>query len=419
MYYNLTKKRIPHMVIALFFVIMISSYIIINYFFFIPLLIYFYIIGQKYGSIRFRSLSWFYSVYTVFSYSIFSYSTQTLISLIFGESFLNHYFYILNITIISIAPLILNYFILKIIRPSLDFLQENVKYLDKPFLIFINISLTILCTIQFTSYWIETFLIKKDNPIRIYMLVFFLILMLVLDKYLSDTVHTFHNEEIKELKDQQLLQMERYVNQIEKTYDQLRYFRHDFKNILVSMSESLKTDNIKIIRENYNNILKSQNIVMENYNIELIFPKLNNIKNMSVKSVLYAHLVNALQNNIHVNLEIEDPIVNEPIDTFDYVRILSILLDNATEEAEKYSDSVINIYFIKDISNNLTVIVENTFRGNYSSISKLFQPAVSSKGNNRGLGLASIEFTLNKYKNISLETQIENSLFTQKIIMKW
>ncbi|WP_182438018.1 sensor histidine kinase [Bombilactobacillus bombi] len=294
-----------------------------------------------------------------------------------------------------------------------------MKYLDKPFLIFINISLTILCTIQFTSYWIETFLIKKDNPIRIYMLVFFLILMLVLDKYLSDTVHTFHNEEIKELKDQQLLQMERYVNQIEKTYDQLRYFRHDFKNILVSMSESLKTDNIKIIRENYNNILKSQNIVMENYNIELIFPKLNNIKNMSVKSVLYAHLVNALQNNIHVNLEIEDPIVNEPIDTFDYVRILSILLDNATEEAEKYSDSVINIYFIKDISNNLTVIVENTFRGNYSSISKLFQPAVSSKGNNRGLGLASIEFTLNKYKNISLETQIENSLFTQKIIMKW
>lgn len=419
MYYNLTKKRIPWLVIALFPVVMIGSYALMNYFFFIPLLIYFYIIGQKYGPSSWGQLSWFFSVYTLFSYSIFSYSTQTLISLLFGDRFLNQYFYILNITVISIAPVILNYFILKILSPNLDFLREHIDYLYKPFFTFINISFTILCTVQFTSYWIETYLIKKDNPIRVYMLTFFLLLIFVLTKYLGNTVNAINTEEIQRLKDQQLLQMERYVNQIENTYDQLRYFRHDFKNILISMDESIKTNDIQIVRENYDKILKSQNIIMHSNNIALSFSKLNNIKNMPVKSILYAHLVSASQKGIDVNLEIEDSIINEPIDTFDYVRVLSVLLDNAIEEAEEYSNGAMNVYFIKDSSNNLTVIVENTFYGKYSNISELFQTSMSSKGHNRGLGLASVEIILNKYRNISLETEIKNDLFIQKIIMKW
>ena len=115
----------------------------------------------------------------------------------------------------------------------------------------------------------------------------------------------------------------------------------------------------------------------------------------------------------------EDSIINEPIDTFDYVRVLSVLLDNAIEEAEEYSNGAMNVYFIKDSSNNLTVIVENTFYGKYSNISELFQTSMSSKGHNRGLGLASVEIILNKYRNISLETEIKNDLFIQKIIMKW
>ncbi|MEJ1312806.1 GHKL domain-containing protein [Latilactobacillus sakei] len=213
--------------------------------------------------------------------------------------------------------------------------------------------------------------------------------------------------------------MERYVNQIENTYDQLRYFRHDFKNILISMDESIKTNDIQIVRENYDKILKSQNIIMHSNNIALSFSKLNNIKNMPVKSILYAHLVSASQKGIDVNLEIEDSIINEPIDTFDYVRVLSVLLDNAIEEAEEYSNGAMNVYFIKDSSNNLTVIVENTFYGKYSNISELFQTSMSSKGHNRGLGLASVEIILNKYRNISLETEIKNDLFIQKIIMKW
>ena len=158
------------------------------------------------------------------------------------------------------------------------------------------------------------------------------------------------------------------------------------------MDESIKTNDIEIVRENYDKILKSQNIIMHSNNIAMSFSKLNNIKNMPVKSILYAHLVSASQKGIDVNLEIEDSIINEPIDTFDYVRVLSVLLDNA---------------------------IENTFYGKYSNISELFQTSMSSKGHNRGLGLASVEIILNKYRNISLETEIKNDLFIQKIIMKW
>lgn len=419
MYYNSTKLRIPFMVNALFPIFSLVSYATMNYFFFIPLLFYFYIIGQKYSSIKIKKLSWFYSVYTIFSYSVFSYFTQTLISFFLGDTFLNKYFYILNITVISITPVIFNFLVLKLISPNLTFIKEHIEYLNNSFFTVLNILLTILCTIQFSSYWVETFFIKKDNPIRIYMLTFFMLIVVTMTRYIGHKINILNEEEIKRLKDQQLLDLKNYVSQIENTYEQLRYFKHDFKNILISMHESIKTNNIDVIRDNYEQILNSQDIVTTNNDFTEIFPKLNNIKTMPVKSILYAHLVNALQKKISVSLEITDPIENEPIGVFDYVRILSVLLDNALEESEKYSDGIINIYFINESLYELTIIIENTFHGNYPNISDLFKPSVSSKGNNHGLGLASVELILNKYKNISLETEISKKMFTQKIIMKW
>ncbi|NVY96128.1 GHKL domain-containing protein [Lactobacillus sp. DCY120] len=226
-----------------------------------------------------------------------------------------------------------------------------------------------------------------------------------------------NKKKIQSLKDQQLIDLEHYVNQIENTYEQLRYFQHDFKNILISLNESIKTNDINLVRENYQHILKSQNIVQDTNKSELNFPKLNNIKNMLIKSILYAYLVQATQKRVPVTLEVTEPIVNEPIDTFDYVRLLSILLDNALEEAEKYPDGVVHLCFIKN--NDLTVIIENTCHENYKQLPELFKKSISSKGKQRGLGLASAEMILNKYKNISLETQVAGQVFTQKMIMKW
>lgn len=49
--------------------------------------------------------------------------------------------------------------------------------------------------------------------------------------------------------------------------------------------------------------------------------------------------------NIPVHLEIDDVIQDEPIDILDYVRITSILLNNAIEAAEKSENPFLNIVF--------------------------------------------------------------------------
>jgi two-component system sensor histidine kinase AgrC len=49
------------------------------------------------------------------------------------------------------------------------------------------------------------------------------------------------------------------------------------------------------------------------------------------------------------------------------------------------------------------------------TLSKIFQKAFSTKGENRGLGLSNLKEIINNYKNVSLDTAIETEEFIQNI----
>jgi len=261
--------------------------------------------------------------------------------------------------------------------------------------------------------------LQRDNPIKKYILAFFIITILILLKYLGDKILEIDRKQMQFLKDEQLTNLSTYVKNMEAMYDDLRSFQRDYKNILISLNESIKTNDIDIVKKNYRQILTKEGIPLENNLYPLT--KLNKLETLPIKSIFSSNIICAVRNKIQVNMEIEDTINNEPIETLDYIRVASILLENAIEAAKESISPIMNIAFIKDLNINATIIIiENSYDRSKTKIesSKLFNLGYSSKNGDRGRGLSIVDSILKRYKNISLETEINNNYFRQTLTLK-
>lgn len=296
-------------------------------------------------------------------------------------------------------------------------MQTHIDELNQNFLLFINITLSICCTVQYLSYWLEVQYFNGNSPLREYMILFFILTIIFLLRYLNFKTRQLDKQRIQQLKDNQLADLTSYVQQIETMYGELRSFRHDYQNVLISLNESIKTKDLAVIEDTYNTILNKEGIVLEDEHYSLA--KLDNLKTLPIKGIISTHVIQAWQKNIPVHLEIDDVIQDEPIDILDYVRITSILLDNAIEAAEKSENPFLTIVFLKNAEDNeVKLLIENSCPNEVIDITKVFKKGYSTKGKGRGLGLANVQTILQSYMNLSLQTEFQTGVFRQVLIIK-
>ena len=93
-------------------------------------------------------------------------------------------------------------------------------------------------------------------------------------------------------------------------------------------------------------------------------------------------------------------------------RIIGILIDNGIEECDTIENSYIAFGIIKN-SSSIDVIVANSCRENIEPIYILNSKGFSTKGNNRGLGLAILEELVEDNSNLILDTILQKGTFTQ------
>ncbi|WP_261982306.1 GHKL domain-containing protein, partial [Enterococcus avium] len=387
------------------------------YWVFVVPISYFLIIGKIIKRDSSNNMIWFYSIYSTFSYAVFAYSMNATILFFIGEDTFTQYMYLINMTISPIFSMICNLILLRLIRPSVYFLEKYKDNWNQFFLLFINILLTLCCIIQFGNYWIERYLIKDENPIRKYLIAIFILVIVLLVIYLNIKTRQLDKQRIQQLKDNQLADLTSYVQQIEAMYSELRSFRHDYHNVLISLNQSIKTKDLSVIEDTYARILETEGIVLEDEHYAL--GKLNNLKTLPIKGIFSTHIIQAWQKNIPVHLEIEDIIQDEPIEVLDYVRITSILLDNAIEAAEDAENPFVTIVFLKNKKEKeIQLTIENSCSDEPIDIVKIFDKDFSTKGKNRGLGLATIQTILQNYTNLSLQTEYQDGVFRQILMIK-
>ncbi|MCF1783089.1 GHKL domain-containing protein [Lactobacillus mulieris] len=212
---------------------------------------------------------------------------------------------------------------------------------------------------------------------------------------------------------EQMEMMRVYTAEIEKNYQELRKFRHDYKNMLLGL-KVMQTESV--IDERYlNKMIDYSHRMIDNSVMR--FSGLSNLKIDSVKSLMIAKLVHAEQSGIEVNFECLTPITNINMDEIKLVRILGILIDNAVEAAIESEEKRINILFI-DFTDLIEISIENSFLGKLPSLSEMKKVGFSKKGKNRGLGLSNAQDILLATKQADLAQYSNQGIFVSTLTIR-
>lgn len=199
---------------------------------------------------------------------------------------------------------------------------------------------------------------------------------------------------------------------LQKNYDNVRAFKHDFNNIMQSMGGYIALNDMDGLKNMY------KSIVMECQEIN----NSQSINESVINDPAVYHLINykyeeAKKYEIEMEVTVLINLRKLNIRNLDLCRILGILIDNAIEAARECDEKYISIKFISNVANNsYVIIVENTYKNSLIDINKIYEKGFSSKKEklNHGLGLWKVRQILRKNQNIKITT-VREKLFKQQL----
>lgn len=272
--------------------------------------------------------------------------------------------------------------------------------------------ITIVIVITFSLLFAYSQIDASDaSTIKQYSLLFLGIIIL-----LSILIFIYSQFTLKEMKykrnQEEIETYYEYTLKIEAINNEMRKFRHDYVNILTTLSEYIREDDMTGLRDYFN-----KNIVPMKDNLQMNALKLNGIENLKVreiKGLLTAKILRAQEMNIPISIEIPDEVTRINLNMIDLSRSIGIILDNAIEASSEIDDPIIRVAFIES-ENSVTFIVMNKCADDIPRIHELFQESFSTKGEGRGLGLSTLKEIADNADNVLLDTIIENGFFIQKV----
>lgn len=305
-------------------------------------------------------------------------------------------------TVVTISRLII-YYIVKKKKIELN-ISDNLSKKNRNTIIVVCI---ICCFIVFFNA-IEMTMYISDFPYSI-----FVIDIISLIVYFYITMKGVFRITKLEEQDIKIQNLEAYNKTLSIMYDSIRGFRHDFSNFVQALNGYVQTDNIEGIKS------MSASIVQDCINInnmEILDPKI--INNPAVYSIITNKYYLAQKNKISMTVEVMVDLNEIKISTYDFCRILGILLDNAIEAANECDKKIINVRFMQDrTSKRKLIIVENTYKNKNVDIDKIFEKGYSTKKeikDEHGLGLWTVRKILKYHDNLNLYTT-KNELFKQQL----
>ena len=193
--------------------------------------------------------------------------------------------------------------------------------------------------------------------------------------------------------------------------DSLRTFKHDYNNTLQTIHGYIFTNDMEGLKVFFDQILTESKHITA---LDKLSPEL--FRNPSLFGLVTAKFEYARKKEIAMNLEIYADLNNIDMKTYDFTRTLGIFLDNAIEAAAGSEKKSVNFYVVER-NNKITVDISNSFSDTGLEIENINKKGVSSKGDNRGLGLYKVKDILSRYPRIQHQTTAVNGVFLQRLVI--
>lgn len=275
--------------------------------------------------------------------------------------------------------------------------------------IFMIASMTIIVfylNIFLTTYRDNRTLVNMNLYIQ---LVYFLIMIILF----SMLLYSVKKENQVKRKALELEQFSMYMTALEQVNRDMQKFRHDYANILLTMRGYLEHDdlaNLKVYFQQH--ILKTEQQTLFKHQV---LGHLDNLELIELKGLLATKVLQADELGIQIHVEIPETIQTINMNIIDLTRILGILMDNAIEANQPLENRKIHLALLKTNTESIIIIVQNLFEHHHMNINQLFSEHYSTKGKERGIGLAVTKKIVKNYPNVVMNTRIENGWFVQEL----
>ena len=363
--------------------------------------------------IGFKKYNKFKAIFISLLLSLLYQSTHTFIAVtissVTGDSFVTKYE-----DLFFVVVLLLTYFVIKKI---IFYFHLEINYFDKDYLysffkkvIFAFFALQILL---FISDIVSTY-VHFNSFGSILATIVFICLLLIFFAMNAKKVQVEREIALNQKKFEQE-HLQTYTDEIVALYNEIRGFRHDYAGMLVSMQIAIDSKDLQEIDRIYKEVLVKANQKLRSD--KYTYFDLNNIEDSALRSLIAQSIVYARNKDVEFILEVKDIITRLSIDLLDLVRIMSVLLNNAVEGAAESYSKQMEVAVIK-MDLETVIVIQNSCKYTMTPSEDLFELGFSTKGRNRGIGLNNVKEILDKYENIILETEMEDSKFRQIIRFK-
>ena len=237
------------------------------------------------------------------------------------------------------------------------------------------------------------------------------VLMAVLIVHLAQRLDTARRMQAQQ---DVIAQQRLYEQDLEIIRREVRTFRHDYKNLLASLSEQAGEGELEELRHTLSELDAGFDRRLGK-KIQAS-TQIGNLQLPEARSLLLSKLTAMREKGIDCHLEVLYPIVAVDMDVWDFVRCLGILIDNAMEAALNTERPWVEIVLLAQerqvflrVSNSYTNVIEP---------GKMWDDGWSTKGAGRGLGLSSYQRILENYSNVSTGTSWVNGVFVQEMTVE-
>ncbi|MEO1771903.1 sensor histidine kinase [Candidatus Enterococcus ferrettii] len=248
------------------------------------------------------------------------------------------------------------------------------------------------------------------NVKNLYISGVFLLFLLLFMVLVREVDRNYRLSYSKKMLDQQ----HQYIEHVEALYNDLRKLHHDHKNLLSGMYFQVSEGQIDEVKTYLSEkLLTTDEQLQETIRQQT---QLNNVKMLEVKSLLLTKIMLAKELQVTLNVEVILPIVSIGMEMNDFLRVLGITLDNAIEAASKLDTRAVVDVLMLQSTGCVEVVIKNPCFETVN-LERIWELGYSTKGQNRGIGLATYQEILNSYSQVLRETKISQDQFVQTIVI--
>ena len=248
-------------------------------------------------------------------------------------------------------------------------------------------------------------------PLYYLLVAVMVVLMAVLVVYLGQRFDTARKMQAQR---DIIAQQRLYEQDLEMIRQDVRAFRHDYKNLLAGLSQQVGDGELEGLRRTLSELDAGFDRRLGKQ-IQAS-TQIGNLQIPEVRSLLLSKLTTMREKGVECRLEVLYPVEAVAMDVWDFVRCLGVLLDNAMEAALDTEQPWVEIVLLAQDS-RMFLRVSNPY-ANSIDPGKIWNEGWSTKGAGRGVGLSGYQRILEGYPNASPCTSWENGVFVQELTVE-